>query len=117
MSCSVQGCAKTRSSAGFVIPLLTFSLFGAATLVAEAPTGSTDNDKSTPHLTVRVYGASRLSSGLLDASETEAARMLRDLPFNFNWVNCTSQSLPTACMSDLAPTDLVVRVLNKALPQ
>jgi hypothetical protein len=106
-----------RSTAGFAISLLTFCVIGSAALAAGAPTESSRDDKSTPQLTVRVYSFARLSPWLLQTSEIQAARLLRDLPVGLNWVNCTSRFALAVCMSNLAPTDLAVRVLAKALPQ
>jgi hypothetical protein len=73
--------------------------------------------KSTPQLNVRVYSFAGLGPGLVQAAEVEATRLLRDVPLNLDWVNCTSRAVSPACMTDPLPTDLVVRVLAKALPQ
>src|SRR5579872_5407965 len=110
-------CPKKRSTVGLAIPLITFFTIGAAALPARTPTESPRDDNSTPRLTVRVYTFAGLSSWLVEESEVQAARLLRNVPIHLNWVNCTTRSVPAACMSNLAPTDLIVRVLAKALPQ
>jgi hypothetical protein len=108
---------NNRSTVGLAIQLITFFMIGAAALAARTPTESSRDDNSTPRLTVRVYSFAGLSPWLLEASEIQAARLLRNVPIHLNWVNCTTRSVPAACMSNLAPTDLIVRVLAKALPQ
>lgn len=97
--------------------LLAFSILGSAALAGSIPAVSSPGDKSTPQLSVRVYSFAGLSPGLLQAAEVEADRLLSNVPVDLNWVDCTSQSVSAACMSDLAPTDLVIRVFAKALPQ
>ena len=68
-------------------------------------------------MSVRVYAFAGLSPWLLRSAEVEANRLLRDVPIEFDWVNCIERPVLAACTSDIAPRDLVVRVLAKALPQ
>lgn len=73
--------------------------------------------QSTPKLTVRVYGFPGLSPWMIKGAETEATRMLHPVDIELAWVDCTSRTLPAACMSPPMPTDLIVRFVAKALPQ
>jgi hypothetical protein len=72
--------------------------------------------QSTPELNVRVFSFPGLSPWVLQAAESEAARMLRSLPAELKWIDCISRVLPAACMSPQLPTDLIVRFVAKALP-
>ncbi len=108
---------NNRSTVGLAIQSITFLIIGAAALAARTPTESSRDDNSTPRLTVRVYGFAKLSPSLLQASELQAVRLLRYVPLDLNWVDCTSWPAPAICMAEPAPTDLMVRVLAKALPQ
>jgi hypothetical protein len=109
--------AKSQSAAALAVVLLTFTVAGPAVLVAGDPTAFASGDKSAPQLSVRVYSFAGLSSGLLGAAELETVRLLRNVPVDLNWVNCTLPVASATCMSDLTPTDLAVRVIAKALPQ
>jgi len=66
-----------------------------------------------PRLTVRVYGFPGLSRWVLAAAEAEAARLLRNVPVELDWLNCAD---PRACSGHEAPGDLTVRVVEKAPP-
>ncbi len=109
--------AKSLSIPAFAIQMLAFSIIGPAAPAAGLPTESPLGAKSTPQLSVRVYSFPGLSAWLLRAAEIEADRLLRNVPVGLNWVDCTSRLISAACMSELAPTDLVVRVVAKALPK
>jgi hypothetical protein len=108
--------AKSLSATRFAIQLVALFAGGAAAGAATTPSESAGY-KSTPQLNVRVYSFAGLAPGLVQAAEMEATRLLRDVPLNLDWVDCTSRAASTACMTDPLPTDLVVRVLAKALPQ
>lgn len=108
---------RVKSLSTPALQLLTFSIIAAAALPAGVRNESSGDNESTPQLSVRVYSFPGLSAWLLNAAEVEATDLLRNVPVGFNWVDCTSRLAPAACVSDLAPTDLVVRVLPKALPQ
>jgi hypothetical protein len=107
--------ADSRFTAALAIQLFTSTMVGTAALAANVPIEA--SEKSIPQLSVRVYGFAGLSPWLLQAAEVQAARLLRDVPVGLNWVDCISRSASVTCISDLAPTDLAVRVLPKALPQ
>jgi hypothetical protein len=107
--------ANSLSVAVFAIPLLTFFTGGPAARAASVPTKSLE--KSNPRLSVRVYSFAGLSRWLVQTAEMEAARLLRDVPLDLAWVDCTSRLNSAACMSEPTPAELVVRVVAKALPQ
>jgi hypothetical protein len=106
--------ANSLSAAVFAIPLLTFSVLGPTALAASVPTKSVEKS---PRLSVRVYSFAGLSRWLLLAAEVEAARLLRDVPLDLTWLDCTSRFNSEICMSEPTPTDLVIRVIAKALPR
>jgi hypothetical protein len=108
--------ANSQPAAALAAVLLTFSVAWPTALAARDRNGSDSADTSAPQLSVHVYGFPQLSPRLLKAAELEAVRMLRNVPVDLKWIDCVSQA-SARCMSDLAPTDLVVRVIAKALPQ
>jgi hypothetical protein len=108
--------AKNVPAAGFAILFINLFAGGPAAWAGKLPSESAGY-KSTPQLSVRVYNFAGLSPELLNEGEIEAARLLRNVQVGLNWVDCTSGSASATCMSNLAPTDLVVRVVAKALPQ
>lgn len=108
--------ARSLSATGFAIHLVSLFAGGAYAGNARTPTESAGY-KSTPQLNVRLYSFAGLAPGLIQRAEMEATRLLRAVPLNLNWVDCTSRAASAACMTDPLPTDLVVRVLAKALPQ
>lgn len=114
----IMGCAAAQRVAQGV--LISHDYLDVAKIaeaqMASTPVESSLPDKSIPQLSVRVYSFPGLSGRLLQASEIETARLLRDVPVEINWVNCISRLEPAACISEPAPTDLIVRVLAKALP-
>jgi hypothetical protein len=71
--------------------------------------------QSTLRLNVIVYGFPELSPWLLSAAEIEAGRMLRPADIELNWIDCI-RSDSVACRSPEVPTDLIIRLLPKALP-
>jgi hypothetical protein len=108
--------AKKVFTATSLLQLLAFPVLGPAAPASSALAESLRGDKSPPRLSVRVYSFAGLSPWLLHAAEVEAYRLLRKVPVDLNWVDCTSALASAACVSDLAPTDLVIRILPKALP-
>jgi hypothetical protein len=73
--------------------------------------------QSTPTVRVLVYSFSGLSPTVLQEAETEALRLLHPASLQLEWIDCTGRVLPASCLSAQMPTDLVLRVLAKALPQ
>lgn len=73
--------------------------------------------QSTPTLQVFIYSFPGLSPGVLQGAETEATRLLRAVPIDWQWVNCTVREIPPSCESRRAPTDLIIRLVRRALPQ
>ena len=86
-------------------------------LTASTATEVSLASQPTPELKIRVYGFPGLSTWVLRAAYTEAARMLRPVSIELQWVDCTSLVLSTSCTSPELSTDLSVRALAKALPQ
>src|ERR1700730_2001972 len=84
-------------------------------LIARATTKFAPADQS-PELTIRVYGFFGLSHWVLQGAETEAARMLRSVPIDLRWINCTSQVISGSCASPES-TDLIIRFIPKAFSQ
>jgi hypothetical protein len=84
--------------------------------VAGRPTTSQDGGDS-PQLTIRVYRIAALSSWVLVSAEAEAVRMLRNTNLRLTWINCPSPANPVSCSIPERPTDLILRVLETALPQ
>ena len=75
------------------------------------------NLQSTPTLRVFVYGFSGLPPGVLQGAESEAVRLLRPVPIEWQWIDCTGRVMPDLCQSPQLSTDLVIRLTRKALPQ
>jgi hypothetical protein len=73
--------------------------------------------QSTPTLKVFVYSFPGLSPGMLQGAEREATRLLRPVPIQWSWIDCTGRVMPARCQSPQVPTDLVIRLTRKALPQ
>ena len=88
---------------------------GLTTLTAWAATDSLANPH-TPELKIRVYGFPGLAPWVLREADIEATRMLRPVSIELKWVDCTSRVLSASCTSPELPTDLTVRILDKALP-
>jgi hypothetical protein len=108
--------AKSQRGAVLAAVLLTFSIAWPTALAAKDRNVSDSADTSAPQLSVHVYGFPQLSPRLLKAAELEAVYMLRSVPVDLRWIDWVSPA-PAGWMSDRAPTDLVVRVIAKALPQ
>jgi hypothetical protein len=73
--------------------------------------------QSTPELKLFVYGFPGLSSPVVQAAETEAASILRGVPIQLHWIDCTSHVLAVPCQLPQAPTDLIIHFWPKAPPQ
>jgi hypothetical protein len=73
--------------------------------------------QSTPTLKVFVYSFPGLPPSLLQGAESEAARVLRPVPIQWSWIDCTGRLMPAPCQSPQLSTDLVIRLTRKALPQ
>jgi hypothetical protein len=73
--------------------------------------------QSNPILKVFVYRCPELSSSVIQGAETEAARILRPVRIELNWIDCSTRMQSVSCRSTQAPTDLIIRFLPKALPQ
>jgi hypothetical protein len=106
---SLASISLTASLAGFLsVP---------SPLAARAAMDSSFIGDSAPRLRVRVYGFPGLSAWLLQGAEAEAARMLRPVDIELTWVTCASRSPSPSCVSSGNPSELIVRVISKALPQ
>src|SRR5579884_3803864 len=73
--------------------------------------------QSTPRLNVFVYGSPKLSVAVLERAESEASRILHPAHIELRWIDCASRRLAAACEPPQAATDLIIRLLPKALPQ
>ncbi|MCU1263030.1 MAG: hypothetical protein JWO80_5915 [Bryobacterales bacterium] len=105
-----------------VVPAMTLMVSLAGFLSEPTPLFARATTKfapagQSPELTVRVYGFSGLSHRVLQGAETEAARMLRSVPIDLRWVNCTSQVNSGSCASPQLQTDLIIRFIPKAFSQ
>lgn len=58
-----------------------------------------------------------MTSGGLQAAEREADGLLAPISLNSQWVDCTAPVVPAACGSAHPRSDLIVRILPKALEQ
>jgi hypothetical protein len=54
---------------------------------------------------------------VLQGAEYEAARLLRAVPIDWQWIDCTGRVIPASCQSPQASMDLVIRLTRKASPQ
>src|SRR5450432_501639 len=72
--------------------------------------------QSTPELKIRVYDFPGLPKGSLREAYLEAARMLRPVPIQLKWVECTLPVLSIECTSPQLSSDMTVRVVAKVLP-
>jgi len=73
--------------------------------------------QSNPILKVFVYPCPELSYSVIQSAEREAARILRSARIEFNWIECSTRMQSASCRSTPAPTDLIIRVLPRALQQ
>jgi hypothetical protein len=111
-------CRETKVSTAISFIVL-FTGFGGepGPLLARPKSEFSLAHQSTPKLEVRVHSFSGVSAWTLEAAETEAARILRPISIQLRWIDCTARVLPAACLSPQLPTDLIVRILPKALPE
>jgi hypothetical protein len=89
----------------------------AQSFVAGRRTISSQNDRDSPQLTIRVHRIAPVSSWLLVSAEAEAARMLRSTHLRLTWINCPSPENSIACSIPERPTDLILHVWPTASPQ
>jgi hypothetical protein len=69
-----------------------------------------------PRLTIRVYQLPEISERTIHLAEQESGRLLSGVHVDLEWVNCGGPlSAPACTLPD--GTDLVVRIVRKALPQ
>ena len=99
------------------ILLASFSIGFSLALTAGSSAQSLIALQSTPKLNVFMYGFPALSPSVVQGAEAEAGRMLRRVPIELKWIDCTSRVPPESCRSPQVPTNLIVRFLPKALPQ
>lgn len=69
-----------------------------------------------PELTVRMYVVAPVPLEMADWAAVEATKVLRPLPAQFNFVNCSAEVHPDVCETWDLPTDIRVRFLPKILP-
>jgi hypothetical protein len=86
-------------------------------LTAPAKTELPLTPQSTPKLDVLLYSFPGLSPGVLHDTEAEAARLLRQIGIEPEWIDCTSRLISARCMASPSAIDLIVRFTAKALPQ
>jgi hypothetical protein len=70
-----------------------------------------------PQLIVRMYSFPGISTWLIGAAESEASRVLQGANVELTWVDCATVGLSDFCAGPQLPTELVVRIIPKALPQ
>lgn len=70
-----------------------------------------------PRLEVFVYSFPGVSPWVLQEAETEAARLLRPVGIELQWTDCSVQAIDPGCASPRIRSDLIVRLIPKALPQ
>ena len=73
--------------------------------------------QSTPTLKVFVYTFPGVSPYALEGAETETSRILHSAHIELRWIDCALRSRAAFCEPPQAATDLIVRLLPKALPQ
>jgi hypothetical protein len=73
--------------------------------------------QSVPQLNIVVYSRPEVASWVLQSAEKEAEWMLRPVSVRFNWIECASRAAPASCASLQPRSDLIVRLLPKALGQ
>jgi hypothetical protein len=73
-------------------------------------------EQSTPKVRVLVYGFPGLGPYTMQGAETEATRILRIAGIEVGWIDCTRDTRPVCTSVPAAATDLIVRILPKALP-
>lgn len=95
---------------------LPFRLLGSGAS-ASGNTQSSIAPQSTPELKVFLYSFPGLSSLVLQGAQAEAASILRGVPIQLQWIDCTWHVPPPFCQLRQATTDLIIRFLPKALPQ
>jgi len=86
-------------------------------LAAAPPNDISLADQSTPETRVRIYGFPGLGSYTMRGAEIEATRILRTTGIEVAWIDCFREA-EAACTNALdTGTDLIVRILPKALPR
>jgi hypothetical protein len=86
-------------------------------VVAHGNSQSLSALQRTPALKVFVYSFPGLSPLALQGAESEATRILRPVPIEWQWIDCTTREVPASCNSPQPPTDLIIRFIRNALPQ
>jgi hypothetical protein len=109
-------CCKNSVSAAISIMVSLAFLSDTSSLIAKPRAKFSLALQSTPKLNVRVFSFPGLSPWVLQSAEAEASRMLRSVPVELKWIDCTSRVLAAACISPQLPRDLIVRFVAKALP-
>lgn len=74
-------------------------------------------NQSTPEMRVRVYGFPGLTRYAIQGAEAEATRILRTAQIDVICVDCSFQAGSTCGTLPDLPTDVIVRILAKALPR
>ena len=92
------------------------SLLGLGGRIAKAAAGPLLDRPPVPELNVRLYSFHRLHPLERMGAELIAAQVLRPARIKLNWIDCTAQVFPAACLATPLPNDLVVRFLAKAPP-
>lgn len=110
-----MSCPRNEISAAVSCMLFLSSLLGAPNALLARP-GTLLDHQSTPELSVRIYSFSGMSEWMLTGAETEAKRMLNSVSLKLRWVDCTSSVMDSECFVKPQYTDLIVRILPKALP-
>jgi hypothetical protein len=111
-------CRGNKFAARSSMAILLAGFASVATAIqAKAASAFSSADRPTPRINVRIYGFPGLSPWVLQGAEIEAKRLLRPVPIQLNWIDCTKQIVPASCMSPSLATDLIVRFIAKGLPQ
>ena len=98
-------------------PRFTANLTVKSGLTETETTPEFDKHNIGPQLKIRVYRFPGTSAWLLDAAQKEAARILRGAHVELNWIDCRTSTPSGSCTFPEHPTELVVRIVQKALPQ
>jgi hypothetical protein len=100
-----------------ILLLASLSIWFSLGLTASGNAQSRLALQPTPRLNVFIYGSPELSAAVLERAESEASRILHPADIELRWINCASRALAASCEPPRAATNLIIRLLPKALPQ
>jgi hypothetical protein len=98
---------RYRSAASFGVVTAVFSLLAMGAV----------EDGDSAGIRVFIYNVSEAREQVLALAKAQASVVLSQTHIAIEWVECYLPAHPSRCSSPTEPTDLIVRILQRSLPQ